>query len=176
MLSRDSSRNVILPAMTETEQKAERISSRRWVAAAPRAAIELLGRISLFKTLPLSWTLGQDSRRQCKRLQLEGWELWTQLDEGADRGRPLRVTVARTPDWPLAVWAMAFYRGPVTLVWPSTGGEVSQRFRVDLGGPSHERVEIEANLENGTVQDDGANLWISARRHGKQINIQVESR
>ena len=70
-----------------------------------------LGRLPGFGHAPVSWLLGQDPRRLCKRLNLEGRQLW---DEPA---QPREVWVDSTGPWPVAVWVLAYYGGPVQLIF-----------------------------------------------------------
>ncbi|MEO1086336.1 MAG: hypothetical protein AAFY88_19035, partial [Acidobacteriota bacterium] len=58
------------------------------------------------------WLVAQEPQRLCRRLRLEGFERLVDADDGS---APLRLDLDPGGPWPAALWAIAYYRGPLTV-------------------------------------------------------------
>lgn len=62
------------------------------------------------------WLAAQDPRRLCKRLALEGYEHLVAADEARqETSSPLVIQLDERGPWQIALWVIAYYRGPVEL-------------------------------------------------------------
>lgn len=60
------------------------------------------------------WLARRDPREICRRLHLEGWEHLVAVDE--EGPTDLLLAVSPAGPWPVALWAVAYYRGPLDVV------------------------------------------------------------
>lgn len=81
-----------------------------WIGRLPRAWIYGLSRLPGASRLPGHWWTAQDTRRICRHLRLEGWELWDEL-AGPDGTEAPHITL--DGDVWAALWSVAQFRGPV---------------------------------------------------------------
>ena len=112
------------------------------------------------------WLVAQDPRRLCRRLELEGFEHLVIADEGAE---PLLLSVARDEPWPVVLWVVGYYRGPMA-VQPAPGLRKRDLAALSAAGITLERGEAASRLAV-LGEDPDAQLLARCELRGEKIRV-----